>query len=214
MSLDAQRTPNARGDVSSWSDARLLAAACGAEENPAALDALVRRHASSLQRRCAILTQDRELAADLAQDTWTRMLRARTALRADGSFAAYLATIALNVWRDGKRGERRAHELSEHRLLSVEASDTDDADDRYSIAETVPGRVSDERAMLLRLDLSYALDRLPPHLRDVVIARHVHGESAAEIGRRVGRTEQTVTAWLRQATTRMQEDLREWRPAA
>jgi len=214
MSLDDQCTPNARDDVASWSDARLLAAACGAEQDSAALTVLVRRHSGALQRRCAMLTQDRDLAADLIQETWTRMLRARTRLRAEGSFAAYLATIAWNVWRDGKRSERHAPAFSANRLLSVEASGPDDADDRYSIAETVPGRTSDERAMLLRLDLSYALDRLPPHLRDVVIARHVRGESAAEIGRRVGRTEQTVTAWLRQATTRMQADLREWRPAA
>ena len=187
MRCDNQRVPKL--DLSSWPDARLLELACGIEGDAAALNVLVCRHASALQRRCAILTQDREYAADLAQDTWTRVLRARTTIRADGSFSAYLATIALNVWRDRRRAERHAQELS----------------------DCLP---ANEEATLLRLDLGYALARLPTRLREVLIARHVHGESAAEIGRRVGRTEQTVTAWLREATSRMRENLREWRPAA
>lgn len=192
MRCDDQRAPGAPDDLSTWSESRLLEAACGVEDDAEALNVLVGRHATALQRRCAILTQDREYAADLAQDTWTRVLCVRTTIGAEGSFGAYLAKIALNVWRDRRRAERHAHDLT----------------------EATSGSPADEEATLLRLDLANALARLPTRLREVVIARYVHGESAAEIGRRVGRTEQTVTAWLREATSRMRENLREWRPAA
>jgi len=152
-----------------------------------------------------MLTHDRELAADLAQDTWTRMLRSRSTLRPEGSFPAYLARIALNLWRDRRRAERRPGA----RLLSLESSD-----EEYALEEVLPDPLVGEETMSLRLDLDSAFARLPARLRAVVVARYIRGESAAEIGRRVGRSEQTITAWLREATARLREDLREWRPAA
>jgi len=160
-----------------------------------------------------MLTSDWDRAADLAQDTWTRMLRARATLRGEGSFGAYLATIALNLWRDRRKAELHASELSEQRLVSLDASAVADGED-LTIAEVVASGVSSERTILLRLDLDYALARLPARLRAIVVARHVRGESAAEIGRRCGRTEQTITAWLREATRQMRQDLAEWQTAA
>jgi hypothetical protein len=44
-------------------------------------------------------------------------------------------------------------------------------------------------------------------LRDVLLARYLDDESAAEIGRRYGRTEQTITGWLRQAIRQVREPL-------
>ena len=60
-----------------------------------------------------------------------------------------------------------------------------------------------------RVDLDRALASLTPHLRDVLVARFLDGESSADIGRRYGRTEQTVTAWLRQAIRDMRLQLGE-----
>jgi DNA-directed RNA polymerase specialized sigma24 family protein len=50
----------------------------------------------------------------------------------------------------------------------------------------------------LKLDIDQALERLEPVLREVLVARFLSGESCAEIGRRYGRTEQTVSGWVRQ----------------
>ena len=205
--------PRTTDERSSSGDAQLLAAVSDAMSGAQALDTLVRRHARALERRCRIITGDRDHAADLAQETWSRVLRTRATLSADGSFGAYLAKIALNVWRDERKAQRHRRELITQRLLSRHDAIGDD-DDALTIWDTLSGPSQTDEKMLLRLDLAYALARLPARLRAVVIARYVRGESAAEIGRHYGRTEQTITGWLREATARMQDDLRDWRSAA
>ena len=210
MRCPFERTPNE--DLTSLSDAELLVAAREAEEDSGSLDMLVRRHSRALERRCLMLTSDRERAADLAQETWTRMLAVRATVRPEGSFGAFLATIAVNLWRDKCRVDRRVRELSEPRPLSIDPSDH--ADDSYSLEETISVSEFPEERLLLQVDLALALARLPARLRTVVLARYVVGESASEIGERFGRTEQTITAWLREAMTQLKHDLRDWQSAA
>ena len=212
MPCEAERVPDDAANLTTWSDSQLLAAARQLEEDPAPLEVLVRRHARVLERRCLMLTSDRERARDLAQETWTRMVRARATMRAEGSVGAFLAVIAANLWRDERRLQRRARQLSEQRLLSLDGSA--DGEDDSPIGDAVSTAELTEEMLLLRLDLRSALARLPARLRDVVIARHVAGESAAEIGRRFGRTEQTITSWLREALARLRQDLRDWQSAA
>jgi RNA polymerase sigma factor (sigma-70 family) len=61
----------------------------------------------------------------------------------------------------------------------------------------------DEEQTLLKMDVDNALKRLTPQMRDILTARFLTGESAAEIGRRYGRTEQTISAWVREAVQQM-----------
>ena len=59
--------------------------------------------------------------------------------------------------------------------------------------------LSPEDQTLLAMDIDAALEQLSPQLREVLVARFITGESCAEIGRRHGRTEQSVSGWVRQA---------------
>ena len=63
--------------------------------------------------------------------------------------------------------------------------------------------------MPVKLDIDHALAQLTPLLRDVLVARFLAGESCAEIGRRYGRTEQTVSAWVREGMQEMRVHLEE-----
>ena len=184
--------------------------------NEDALRALVDRHGPALLRRCKLLAGDADRANDLAQETWCRFLRVRRTLQPDGNFPGYLAAVAINLWRDGRRTERRAGCLSDGRLLSLDASVPGDDGDMVTTADSIPHRPRDskEEAIALDIDLAAALDRLSPALRDVVVARYLHGESSAEIGRRFGRTQQTITSWLRQAMAELEQYLGDWRSAA
>jgi RNA polymerase sigma-70 factor, ECF subfamily len=178
-----------------------------------ALDTLVARYWSPLFARCELLTLDRQAASDLAQETWCRMLRARRRLDPEGNFPAYLNRIATNVWRDQNRASRRAGAMSDQRLASYDAVlETDDGDPAV-LADIIPDLnaiAADEQAMV-KLDIDRALEGLTPQLRDVLIARFLDDESAAEIGKRYGRTEQTITAWVRQALREMRIHLGESR---
>jgi RNA polymerase sigma-70 factor (ECF subfamily) len=194
-------------DVRSWPDAWLVAAVRGEPPDAAALDALVARFWKLLHARCELLTANRDLASDLAQDTWVRVLRARRTLQPHGNVAGLLVTVATNLWRDRRRHARRAGPLAAHRLASLDDAVPMRDGGQGVLADVLPDphalSLADQE--LLKLDVDRALARLSPRSRDVLTARYLDDESAVEIGRRHGRTEQTVTAWVRQALDEMRQ---------
>ena len=194
-------------DETNWPDPWLVAAVRQEPPDEAALDALVRRYWNRLCAHCQILTVNSQKAGDLAQDAWCRVLRARRSLKPDGNFPGYLNTIATNLWRDHHRAARRAGPMAEGRLASLDAPLSEEGDS--SMADILPdlNSLESNQQKLLAMDIDQALETLTPLLRDVIISRLINGESAAEIGRRYGRTEQTVSGWVRQALREMKERL-------
>jgi RNA polymerase sigma factor (sigma-70 family) len=175
-----------------------------------ALSALVDRYWKTLFARCRMLTVEREAASDLAQEAWLRVLRARRSLDPDGNFHAYITTIATNLWRDRHRVARRAGLLGEGKMGSLDSATTVDGDP-VSLIDVIadPRGLSLDDQVLLAMDLDLALARLSSHLRDALISRFVLGESAAEIGRRYDRTEQSIAGWIREAVREMKIHLGE-----
>jgi RNA polymerase sigma-70 factor (ECF subfamily) len=198
----------------SWTDARLIEAVQAEASDEAALDVLVGRYWDAVFARCQILTQNQDKAFDLAQETWYRLLRARHALRPEGNFPAYLSMIAMNLFRDSYRSSRRAGSMANDRLESLDASHPNDNGEGATLGEFVPDLKSlgSAEQTLLAIDIDRALEQLTPQLREVVVARFIDGESCAEIGRRHGRTEQTVSGWVREALRQMKSHLEERSP--
>lgn len=188
-------------DVEAWPDAWLVAAVRRSPPDEAALDVLAVRYWKVLYARCQLLAMNREIAADLAQDTWCRVLRHRERLRPGGNFRAYLLTIATNLWRDVQRAELRAGSLAESRLASIDRETDPHEGPRTTLAELLPDLQQLEAAERDRLkrDIDHALQRLSALSRDVLVARFLDDESCATIGRRYGRTEQTASGWVRHA---------------
>jgi RNA polymerase sigma factor (sigma-70 family) len=199
--------------VETQPDSELVAAIRGDPPDEEALDELARRHWQALFARCQLMTLNRETAADVAQEAWCRLLRSRGNLRPDGNFAAYLGTIALNIWRDRCRAETRAEGMAERRMASLDASVTDVDGDAVALSDAIPDlhALEAEQQARLMLDIDEALERLSPVLRSVLVARFLVGESCAEIGRRHGRTEQTITGWIRRAVLDLKLYLQESR---
>jgi RNA polymerase sigma-70 factor, ECF subfamily len=181
-----------------------------------ALDRLVARYWRPLFARCQLLTQDRDHAFDVAQETWYRVLRARHGLRPDGNFSAYLRTIATNIWRDWNRASKSGGAMAPVSGYSMNSAPHADDGEGVTLGDVFPDphTLDAEAQLQLSLDVDRALAALSPLVRDVVVARFLDGESAAEIGRRYGRTEQTITGWLRQAIRELQRVLEPSRPAA
>lgn len=197
---------------STWPDAWLINAVRHDPSDEASLNALVTRYWKPLFARCQILTLDRDAASDLAQEAWLRVLRARGTLEPDGHFHAYIVTIATNLWRDRNRSARRAGPLADARLESLDASDSQHGRE-LALVDVVPdaSTLSLEERTLLKMDIDEALHRLSPRFRDVLVSRFVAGDSAAEIGRHYGRTEQTISSWIREAIGDMRAHLGESR---
>jgi RNA polymerase sigma factor (sigma-70 family) len=190
---------------STWPDSWLINAVRRDPPDEEALNTLVERYWKPLYGRCRMLTLDPDTARDLAQECWLRVLKARHSLRPDGHFQAYVITIATNLWRDVNRAAVRAGEMADNRVASLDSATHPGDDESISLGNIVadPHTLSSDDQLLLEMDLDHALARLEPRLRDVLIARYVIGESAAEIGRRYDRTEQAVTGWIREATRQM-----------
>lgn len=192
-------------DPAAWPDAWLVAAVRRDPPDEAALDALAVRHWKTLFGRCQMLTVDHQKAGDLAQEAWCRVLRTRHRLKPEGNFPAYITTIATNLWRDSYRSAKRAGPLADYRLVALDAARPGDEGEAGVFADALPDlnalQAAEQR--LLAAEVDRALERLSPLLRDVLIARHLDGESCAEIGKRHGRTEQTISAWVREAMRQM-----------
>jgi RNA polymerase sigma factor (sigma-70 family) len=193
------------GDVHSWSDALLVSAIRSDPPNEQALDVLVHRYWKSLFGRCRILALNHEKARDLAQQVWARLLKARHRLKPDGNLPAYLTTIATNLWRDSYRAVQRAGPMADTRLASLDTAITIDEGETSVLSEVLPDpkSLNEREQTLLRIDLDQALEQLTPLLRDVLVARFIAGDSCAEIGRRHRRTEQTISAWIREGIQQM-----------
>ncbi len=189
-------------------EAALIEAVRRDPPDAAALQLLVDRHWRALVARCRLLTGSGDDARDLAQESWCRLLRSRHLLRPDGDLGGYLVTIATNLWRDDRRSRRRAGAIAPERLLSLDAP-VAGTDDGASLGASVPSPRSEgaEQLAALRIDIDRALASLAPRHREVLLARYLDGESAAEIGRRFGRSEQTITSWIRQATAVLRHTL-------
>jgi len=73
------------------------------KQDPKILDQLILRYEHRLMRHLLYLTGDRELAEDLFQETWMRVLERGSQFRGDSQFVTWLFTIARNLVFDLKR---------------------------------------------------------------------------------------------------------------
>jgi RNA polymerase sigma factor (sigma-70 family) len=196
-------------DVVSWSDAQLIAAVGCDPPDEVALEVLVARYWGCTFARCQMLTLNREKAFDLAQEAWCRVLQHRHALKGDGNFPAYLSMIATNIFRDSYRAARRAGPIGDLQLLSLDVPMAGGEGEMVFLVNVLPDfkSLQCDELVRLKLDIDAALSRLTPLLRAVLLARFIDGYSCAEIGLHHGRTEQTVSGWIRKALQLMKAHL-------
>jgi RNA polymerase sigma-70 factor (ECF subfamily) len=135
--------------------------------DPDAIVALYDRHVARLVAALAAASGDRELAFDLAQETFARLLERghRPRIPADGSAWPWLWTAARNLLRDRQR--RDAVDRSARRRLGIATISYDE-----EAVDDLIGRLDAEG---LHQALGEALDELPAEQRDAVVGRVVLG---------------------------------------
>ncbi|MGO1069866.1 RNA polymerase sigma factor [Lysobacter sp. CA199] len=160
-----------------------LAVRCQLGEREA-FDALVRRWHGPIRGYARRLCGEDELADEIAQDTWLRVLRGMPGLRDAARLRAWLFGIARRAAMDRLRG-RYAEPAHEHELDSISGEDP-----------------APEQTMDLEL-LQRGLHRLPAMEREVLSLHYLQGLALDEIAQVLERPLGTVKSRLHRARGRL-----------
>jgi RNA polymerase sigma-70 factor (ECF subfamily) len=165
-----------------------------------AFEALYRRHRSALYRYLARHTRDPEVANDIFQEVWSRVISSRSRYEPRAKFSTFLYRIAHNCFidhcrRSSARQEKASvsnEEFDLEKLLPAPAADLPDA--RAEHAQTLTRYRS-------------ALASLPAEQRDTFLLYEESGLTLEEIGSITGVSMETAKSRLRYALSKLRHSL-------
>lgn len=163
-------------------------AARGAAGDRDALRAIVAAHQDAVYRLLLRLGNDRELALDLAQDTFIRAFGALGTFRAGAAMRPWLFRIANNLFLDHVRKKRPDS------LEALAEDGLDPGDDDPAIVRLGEG-----------LDLAQALAKLPVPWRQALVLRHDDDLPYEEIAGILDVPLGTVKTWLYRGRERLKQ---------
>jgi RNA polymerase sigma-70 factor (ECF subfamily) len=172
-----------------------------------AFRALVVRYQRKVYAVALGIVRDRDLAWDVAQDTFVRVYSHLSSFKEESAFASWLFRIATHLSIDVVRKERTASkdDVDEVRESALE-------DGAEGILSTPLG--NDPQDNLLRRELrdriSDALDGLPEKHRTILVLREVEGLSYEDLAERLAINKGTVMSRLFHARKKMQAALRRY----
>ena len=187
---------------------------------------LYRRFANGEERAFAVLLErhggrvmgyltrffggDTELAADLTQDVFLRVVAAAGEFRWEASFTTFLYKTVRNLCIDVMRSRASRPDA---RAASIDAEPGDG--DRGPLSERLAGTSPGGDARTLSGELSEALEaglaRLPPEQREVFLMREVEGLKFGDIAEVLGVNENTVKSRMHYAVLSLRDALSEFR---
>lgn len=164
-----------------------------------AFEILYERHKRPLYRYLQRMCRQREIADDLFQEVWSKLIASRGRYEVRAQFNTFLFRIAHNCVIDHFRRSRRQPE------------DMDDVAEQIAAAESERPEAVLAHAQLQE-DFRRALDRLPVEQRDVFVLYEESGLSLEEIGRITGVAMETAKSRLRYALGKLRAVLGKHRP--
>jgi len=168
-----------------------------------AFELLYERHKGPLYRYLQRMCGRREVADDLFQEVWSKVIASRSRYEVRAQFNTFLFRIAHNCAVDYFRRSGRPHESA--------AQDVGELAEEIGAAEheRPDAALSEEQ---VRSDFRRALAELPPEQRDVFVLYEESGLTLEEIGRITGVAMETAKSRLRYAVGKLRTALRQHRP--
>ena len=151
------------------------------------------------------MVRDRELAEDLAQETFVRTLNNLRRYDPSYKFSSWLFKIGYNLTID----HLRKKELD---VVSIEGAPDAVTPDQQA-ATRITLRTSDERpdelleARLIGSEIEAAIDRLRPEYRTAILLRHIEGYAYDEIADVMDVPLGTVKTYIHRARNELKEAL-------
>src|SRR3954468_22218583 len=193
-------------------DAALVAALGGGHE--AAFVTLVDRHHAALVRLAACFVPNRDVAEEVAQETWQAVLQGLAGFEGRSSLRTWIFRILSN--RARSRGVREGRSLPFSALADDEETDEPAvAPERFRSSAPWPGHwvsfpsswddVPEERLLSreTRDQLQTAIGSLPATQRQVIVLRDVEGLSAEDVCAMLALSESNQRVLLHRARSRV-----------
>lgn len=180
-----------------------------------AFETLYARHKGPLYRYLLRHTRQRELADDLFQETWGRLIGARQRYEPRARFQTFLFTLAHHLFIDHCR-RASVRPVSASSLPAAPAGDDDPNDERGVGAIRAPepeqpDRRAEEQETAARIRT--ALEALPREQRDVFLLYEETGLTLEEIGKVTGVGAETAKSRLRYAVAKLRAAMSDLAPA-
>ena len=168
-----------------------------------AFDILYERHKGPLYRYLQRLCRSPDLANDLFQEVWGKVIATRERYEVRAQFNTYLFHIAHNCAIDHFRRASSVHEKV--------------TEDIAAVVETLPSAVTDRpevqaASAQVRADFARALAMLPAEQREAFVLYEETGMSLEEIGKASGVNMETAKSRLRYAVAKLRAALGKHRP--
>jgi RNA polymerase sigma-70 factor (ECF subfamily) len=184
-------------------------AALAKQGREAAFRELVRRYERPVFSLIFRMVRDREIAEDLAQDTFIKVLNNIDRYRPEFKLSSWLFKIANNVAIDHLRKrqlETVSMEGSPHAATASEIEATS-----FEIAAQQESALDEMEAKELGSSIERAIAALRPEYRSCIMLRHVEGRSYEEIAAILDLPLGTVKTYIHRARHELREALTEVR---
>jgi RNA polymerase sigma factor (sigma-70 family) len=165
---------------------------------------LLNRHRQAIYHIIFRIVRDKEVTADLVQETFMKAFGSLRTYRSDYKFSTWLYRISANCAIDYLRKQRI-------RTLSLDAP-TETSDGRVEI-EVADNSFNPEKDLLdreRRLSINDAIESLPEKYRQVITYRHKDNKSYEEIADALDIPIGTVKARIFRARELLKKKLRPW----
>jgi len=160
----------------------------------AAFDILYSRHKGPLYRYFLRQGMNRDTAAEVFQEVWIKIIRAKDRYRSTAKFTTYMYQLAHNCFIDHVRVQRRTPPANR----GAAAVDPSEIAGR---AMDNPGNCAEQAESLERF--RQALAGLPVEQREAFVLREESGLSLADIAAVTGVTPETAKSRLRYAVNKL-----------
>jgi RNA polymerase sigma-70 factor (ECF subfamily) len=182
-------------DLANLPDADVVALAL--EGRDVAHRELIKRYERPVFSLVLRMVRDRELAEDLTQDTFVKVLSHLDSYRTDFKFSSWLFKIANNVAVDHLR-RRQLDTVSIHGSPHSSAFDDVEAS-RFDLPDERESALGEMEARELGSAIELAISRLRPEYRSCILLRHVEGRSYEEIASTLDLPLGTIKTYIHRA---------------
>jgi RNA polymerase sigma-70 factor, ECF subfamily len=175
----------------------------------AAFRELIRRYERPIFSLIYRMVRDRELAEDLAQDTFIKVLNHIDRYRPEFKLSSWLFKIANNVAIDHLR-RRQLDTISIDGSPHAQTADAVEAT-RFDVPDLQESALDEMEARELGTAIERAIASLRPEYRSCIMLRHVEGRSYEEIAATLDLPLGTVKTYIHRARHELREALEELR---